>query len=100
MIGPLFAVALMQMFDSDFRAVFWFALIPAWGAVAVLVFGVREPSAAPARASKPRMTLIGNWRALPVPFWALMAVVACFGFARYGEAFLILAAEEGGLSPG
>ena len=101
-VGPLAASALMLAFAGDFRTVFWFALIPAWVSVAVLVFGVHEPAPgrAPARESRVTAIAVTGWRALPTPFWLLLGVVACFGLARYGEAFLILAAEEGGLSAG
>ena len=42
-LGPLLAVGLMLLWANDFRAVFWMAVIPGLLAVALLVFGVREP---------------------------------------------------------
>lgn len=42
-LGPLLAVGLMLLWANDFRAVFWVAVIPGLLAVALLVFGVREP---------------------------------------------------------
>ena len=42
-LGPLLAIALMILLSGDFRAVFWFAVIPAVFAVLLLAFGVREP---------------------------------------------------------
>lgn len=42
-VGPLLAVSLMLLWTNDFRAVFWVAVIPGMLAVALLVFGVREP---------------------------------------------------------
>jgi len=38
-IGPLFAVAAMAYFHSDFRATFWVAVVPAFIAVALIVVG-------------------------------------------------------------
>src|SRR5512135_2988559 len=42
-LGPLLGVGLMLLWANDFRAVFWVAVIPGMMAVALLVFGVREP---------------------------------------------------------
>jgi len=41
-LGPLLAIALMLLLAGDFRAVFWFAVIPGAISVALLVFGVHE----------------------------------------------------------
>lgn len=41
-LGPLLAMGLMLLWANDFRAVFWGAVIPAFLAVALLLFGVRE----------------------------------------------------------
>ena len=43
-LGPLLAMGLMLLWANDFRAVFWVAVIPAFLAVALLLFGVREPA--------------------------------------------------------
>src|SRR5512147_2123026 len=45
--GPLLAIALMALTGNQFRTVFWFAVIPAFVSVAVLVLLVREPERAP-----------------------------------------------------
>jgi sugar phosphate permease len=42
-LGPLLAVVLMLLWANDFRAVFWVAVIPGLMAVALLLFGIREP---------------------------------------------------------
>lgn len=42
-LGPLLAMGLMVLWANDFRAVFWVAIIPAFLAVALLLFGVQEP---------------------------------------------------------
>src|SRR4051812_31791611 len=39
--GPLLAIAAMAYFAGDFRATFWVAIVPAFLAVALLVFGVQ-----------------------------------------------------------
>ncbi|MFT4583466.1 MAG: MFS family permease [Gammaproteobacteria bacterium] len=95
--GPLFAIALMLLWSNDFRAVFWFAVIPGALAVALLVFGVREPVRNP---STERVNPI-QWaqlRRLSTAYWWVVAIGAAVSLARFSEAFLILRAEQTGLA--
>lgn len=96
--GPLLAMALMALFASDFRLVFWIAVVPGLIAVAILVVGVREP---------PRPQPVGEGARTPIRwtdlgrlgslFWGVVAVGAVLTLARFSEAFLILRAEGVGL---
>jgi sugar phosphate permease len=43
-LGPLIAIALMWWSANNFKFIFWVAVIPAFIAVAVLIFGVKEPA--------------------------------------------------------
>src|SRR5512135_3757380 len=43
-LGPLLAIAFMLLWADNFHAVFWIAVIPAFLAVALLLFGVQEPA--------------------------------------------------------
>jgi MFS family permease len=99
-IGPLLAVALMARLADDIRAVLWVAAVPAVLAVALLVFGVREPGEADARGGVRRpLTLSDAWR-LPLRFWLVVLLGAVFTLARFSEAFLVLRAQEVGLALG
>jgi MFS family permease len=96
--GPLLAMALMALFADDFRLVFWLAVVPGLIAVAILVLGVREPAQARplAEARVPiRWSELGRLGRL---FWGVVAVGAVLTLARFSEAFLILRAEDTGLS--
>lgn len=42
--GPALAMLLMVLSGDDFRLVFWIAVVPAFIAVAVILFGVRKPN--------------------------------------------------------
>ena len=96
-LGPLLAAALMIGLAHDIRAVMWWAVLPAWVAVGLLVWGVREPPRAesPKPASRP-YTLQGL-RKLPAPIWAVTALGAVMTLARFSEAFLVLRARDVGL---
>jgi MFS family permease len=96
-IGPLLAVGLMILWSNDFRAVFWVAVIPGFLAVALLLFGLREPqAAAPSVRSNPIRR--ANLRRLGSRYWWVVGVSAVFGLARFSEAFLLLRAQQGGMA--
>lgn len=96
-LGPLLAVALMLRWANDIRAVFWVAVIPGVLAVALLLFGVREP---PPGADRPRVNPIhrDTLRQLPPAYWWIVAIGAVVTLARFSEAFLVLRAQQGGLA--
>ncbi len=96
-MGPLLGIALMIVFAGDFRTVFWFAVIPAFLCVALLVAGVREP-VAPKRDGKTRARI--HWRTLRQlsrDYWWVVIIGGVFTLARFSEAFLILRARDFGL---
>ena len=97
-LGPLIAIALMWQTANDFRFVFWVAVIPAFIAVAVLIFGVREP--ADTVPSKGQVWPLSGaaMRAMGKGFWLITIIAALFTLARFSEAFLILKAQQTGLS--
>jgi MFS family permease len=99
-IGPLIAFALLQREHLALRTVFWIAAIPGVLSVIALVVFVREvprathASRAPSSAS-PRD---GAPRALGGRFWAYLAVVLLFTLGNSSDAFLILRANQLGVS--
>jgi len=95
-VGPLLAVGLMLLWADDFRAVFWVAVIPGVLAVAVLLFGVREPERDPG-AKRINPIHWNNLRRLGRAYWWVVAVGAIFTLARFSEAFLVLRAQQGGM---
>lgn len=95
--GPLLAVALMALYEDSFRAVFWWAMVPAALAVLLIVVGVREPAenAAVAKRGWPiRKEQLGR---MSRAYWMVVAVGAVFALARFSEAFLVLKAQAEGL---
>ena len=98
-LGPLLAIGLMILFAGDFRTVFWFAVIPAFLAVALLIAGISEPreSAHPAGSRSPI-----HWRSLKRlddAYWWVVVVGSVLTLARFSEAFLILRAHKQRSSP-
>jgi MFS family permease len=101
-LGPLLAMALMALWNDDFRRVFWAAVVPAALSVAVLMLFVREPDARAARAAvseKPRPVLrLADLRELDRAFWVVVIVGGVLTLARFSEAFLVLRAQDLGMS--
>lgn len=95
-MGPLVAVGLMLLWADDFRAVFWVAVIPGAMAVALLVFGVREPAR---RQTETRTNPIrrDNLQRLDSAYWWTVGIGSVFTLARFSEAFLVLRAQQGGM---
>ena len=96
-IGPLLAILLMWLTASNFTAVFWFAVIPAFLSMGFMIFGVAEPDR-PAERRKVRFPLsLTELRRLGPAYWLVVAVATVFTLARFSEAFLVLRAQATGL---
>ncbi|MCI0401487.1 MAG: MFS transporter [Gammaproteobacteria bacterium] len=96
--GPLLAVALMALLADDIRAVFWIAVIPAFMAVAILVFGVQEPKTTRRRGQVRSPVHFAELRAIGSTYWWLVLIATVLTLARFSEAFLVLRAQDVGLT--
>jgi MFS family permease len=94
-VGPLAAIVLMTLSSNNYRFVFWIAVVPAFIALAVMVFMVQEPAQHKADA-KPRMR-VADAKRLPREFWIVVGVATILTLARFSEAFLILRSQNVGL---
>jgi MFS family permease len=94
--GPLIAIALMALLHDNFRLIFWLAVIPGLISVIVLVLGMHEP---PHRqAETPAPLKLKDLKAIGAAYWIVVGVGAVLTLARFSEAFLILRAQNEGLS--
>jgi MFS family permease len=96
-LGPLLAVALMLRFADDIRVVLWFAVVPAFISVALLVIYVREPDRSHATGAARLPLTLADARGLPSRYWLVVLLGAIFTLARFSEAFLVLRAQNVGL---
>ena len=94
-VGPIVAMALMWASDGSFVTVFWVAVIPAFVAVGLMIFGIDD--VAPARRDGAGAEAMIGAPPLGRAFWGVAAVAAVFGLARFSEAFLVLKAAAVGL---
>ncbi|HEX4927015.1 MAG TPA: MFS transporter [Burkholderiales bacterium] len=94
-LGPLAAIGLMLLLASDIRSVLWVAVVPALVCVAVLVLFVREAPRVVAKGDSLSWAAMGE---LPGHYWAIVALGAVLTLARFSEAFLVLRAQDVGIS--
>lgn len=99
--GPSLAIGLMLLTANSFTTVFWIAVIPAFIAFALMVYGVEEPpkKTAHENAQAPAKHRL-QWsdaKLFSAAFWAVVAVAGVFTLARFSEAFLVLKAQAVGV---
>ena len=95
-LGPLIAIGLMLVWNNDFRAIFWVAVIPGVMAVGLLLFGVKEPKQH--RDEKRSHPICWeNFKRLGPKYWGVVMIGAALTLARFSESFLVLRAEQGGI---
>lgn len=97
--GPLFAIMLMWWTANNYQMVFWFAVLPAFIAVAILVIFVKEPERLP--VAKPHRFPLhrAEMARLGRVYWWVVTIGVVMTLARFSEAFLVLRALDAGLAP-
>lgn len=95
-LGPLLAAGLMILWENDFRAVFWIAVIPGLMAVGLLLVGIKEPEHRQT-ATRQNPVQWNNLARLESAYWWVVGIGALFTLARFSEAFLVLRAQSGGI---
>ncbi len=101
MLGLLIAILVVWLVQkssqtlnlSTFRTVVWISLIPAVLAVLSIAIGTREV-AVKGKAAMPKFA----FRSLGKPFVVFMVIVSIFDLGNSSDAFLVLRAQERGLS--
>lgn len=95
-VGPLAAMGLMELSDNNFRLVFWFALIPAFLAIVILLFSITET--APKKfVPRPLLLRRSEFALFTGAFWWAIAIASLLSLARFSYAFLILKAHSVGI---
>lgn len=98
-LGPLLAMVLMIATAGEFRTVFWVAVVPGVFAVTILAFAVREPATMSLRAKSSQRALhLRDIAYLGSAYWMVVAFGSVFTLARFSEAFLLLRAEDVGMT--
>ena len=96
--GPLLAVGLMAIYANDYRAVFWWAVIPAVISFALLAYGVQEPTVAKPSDHKGWPISRADLVRMPGAYWRVVIIGVVIAMAGFSEAFLLLKGQQAGLS--
>jgi MFS family permease len=96
-LGPLIAIGLMLLTYNNFKLVFWIAVVPAFIAFALMLFGVEEPAKHGQKSNGKRRLRLADAARLSGAFWAIVGIATVFTLARFSEAFLVLKAQAVGL---
>lgn len=96
--GPLLAIILMWWTVDNFQVVFWIAVIPAFLALALILFAVHEPKRHVDDHGVKNPLSVAAIKRLGVTYWLVVLIGVVFTLARFSEAFLILRAQSVGLS--
>jgi MFS family permease len=93
--GPGLAYLLLQAYTDDYRRIFWLSMIPGIIAVLIIIWCIKEKKNPETDKQKPlRLSLkTFDWR---VKFFILIA--ALFALGNSSDAFLILRAQQVGIS--
>lgn len=94
--GPLIATILMTLTLNSFRTVFWIAVVPAFVALALMIF-VKEPESVQLTGQLRSPIRGADFRRLGTAYWWLVLIAAVLTLARFSEAFLVLRAQNIGL---
>jgi MFS family permease len=90
----------MVLLANDIRAVLWVSVVPAFIAVGLLVFGVHDPKRAEVNSSVRSPVTFTDATRLPFRYWLIVLLGSVFTLARFSEAFLVLRAQDVGLTLG
>jgi MFS family permease len=97
-VGPLLAIVLVTWFAGNIRSVLWVAVIPALASVLLLIVAVREPSNRTSRSSNKTRLSVREVKGLGTAFWLVVSIGGILTLARFSEAFLLLRAQDVGLT--
>ena len=95
--GPLLAMALMASYADNFRAVFWWAVVPAAIAVLLIVFAVQEPAGTRPSGRKGWPIRRADVQGMSGAYWWVVIIGVVFTMAGFSQAFLVLKGQQAGL---
>lgn len=96
-VGPFMITLFIWLFGNDYQKVFWIATIPAFIAVLICIFGIKDPENYQKKQDKANPLNFKDFNLLKSGYWKLVMVSALFMAARYSEGFLVLRAERLGI---
>jgi MFS family permease len=97
-VGPLAALAALQVLSGEVRAVLWWAILPAVASV-LLTLAVRERPVGPTPNAVPLVPSPEQASAPEGRLWAVIAVIVGCSLVNFSDALLLLRLTELGFGP-
>lgn len=97
-LGPALAILLMIWLVNDIKHVLWFAVLPAFITVLLIVIGIKEPEQKSAGRCFRSPIKLAALKQFSRAYWKVVVIGAIFTLARFSEAFLLLRAQQTGFA--
>lgn len=94
-VGPAVAILVLAMWESNYRLVFWLSILPGIVAVLLIAFYIAPDN----REQRIGKTISWSLRGYNRSFVQFLVVIGLFSLGNSSNAFLILKAQQGGMTP-
>ncbi len=94
-VGPAIAILILALWEANYRLVFWLSILPGIAAVLLIALCIRPDH----REQKIGKTLSWSLEGFDRRFLQFLFVIGLFSLGNSSNAFLILKAQAGGMSP-
>ena len=94
-VGPAVALLILSLWTADHRLVFWWSILPGLLAVTLIICFISTDGPTPRAPERTSWSL----RGFDTRFTAYLTIIGLFSLGNSSNAFLILKAEHGGISP-
>ena len=97
-LGPLLAILLLYLYDDNIKTALWFAVAPAAITVILIIAGIKEPKTKTGQRIFRSPLRLDYLKSFSRQYWRVIVIGAVFTLTRFSEAFLVLRAQQTGLS--
>lgn len=94
-VGPAIAILILSLWEANYRLVFWLSILPGIAAVLLIAFYI-TPDKPDQRIGKP---ISWSLQGFDRRFVQFLLVIGLFSLGNSSNAFLILKAQQGGMTP-
>lgn len=94
-VGPAIAILILALWEANYRLVFWLSILPGIAAVLLIAFYI-TPDKQDQKIGKP---ISWSLRGFNRRFVQFLIVIGLFSLGNSSNAFLILKAQHGGMTP-
>lgn len=100
-VGASLVVLIMWLTNNNFRLLFLCAFIPAFIAVVLFIWGIKEPKSVPITETILDKKRRFNWRSvleLKSGYWQVIGMLSIYELAHFGESYLTFRVHEVGVN--